>query len=250
MTKSKRFVLGDIHGRYDYLLQVLKKSGFDYENDLLIQVGDVVDRGPEPFKCMDELMKIKNRVFLIGNHDASFLTFVAENIDFLGDANGTAETIAAWRKLDKEKQFDYLNTFFREQKLYHVTEDNIIFVHGGFPRDEKLEEVSPNVFYWDRELISQAMSCKGDQKLKTLYDFKEIYVGHTPTIYWDTIKPIYSGGVWNIDTGSGKGGPLTIMDIDTHEYWQSDFDESKMIKYGIIKKDTSPEGEETQETHS
>lgn len=29
--------------------------------------------------------------------------------------------------------------------------------------------------------------------------------------------------VWNIDTGAGWSGKLTIMDIDTKEYWQSDF---------------------------
>lgn len=249
----KRFVMGDIHGRHDYLLQVLKKSGFDYENDLLIQVGDIVDRGPDPFKCIDELMKIKNRVFLIGNHDANFVTFVAENYNYLGGGNGFEDTAEAWKQLDKEEQFTYLDTFFREQKLYHITNDNIMFVHGGFPRDERLEEVTPHVFYWDRELISQAMSCKGDQKLKTLYDFKEIFVGHTPTVYWDKIEPIFSGGVWNIDTGSGKGGPLTIMDIDTHEYWQSDLDDTdknKLIKYGIITENQSTKREEDEEAHA
>lgn len=29
--------------------------------------------------------------------------------------------------------------------------------------------------------------------------------------------------VWNLDTGSGFSGKLTIMDIDTKEFWQSDF---------------------------
>ena len=64
---QRRFVLGDIHGELDNLKEVLQKSGFDYENDLLIQVGDIVDRGQEPFKCMDELLKVKNLVLLLGN---------------------------------------------------------------------------------------------------------------------------------------------------------------------------------------
>jgi serine/threonine protein phosphatase 1 len=238
----KRFVLGDIHGMDEYLKEVLKKCNFDYENDLLIQIGDIVDRGPHPFKCIDELLKIKNKVLIIGNHDAAFLDYVYSGKDSLGTSNGTEITFQEWAKVEIEDQFKYLNDFFKLQKLYHITDDNIMFVHGGFPRDEKLEEVVNHVFYWDRELITQAMSCKGKQKLKTLYDFKEIYVGHTPTIYWGKTIPIYSGGVWNIDTGAGKSGPLTIMDIDTHEYWQSDLSENDINSlkiYGITTKGES-----------
>jgi serine/threonine protein phosphatase 1 len=251
--KSKRWVLGDIHGRLDYLLDVLQKSGFDYENDLLIQIGDVVDRGPDPFKCIDELMKIKNRIFIIGNHDASFLSYVSTGRDLMGFGNGTIETIEAWKELDKEEQFTYLDTFFREQKGYHLTDDGFLFVHGGFPDDEDLEDVPIQVLCWDRELIAKAMACKEGEKVKTKYEFKDIYVGHTPTIYWDKIEPIYSGGVWNIDTGSGKGGPLTIMNIDTNEYFQSTLsliDENKLKAYGLIKKIESTKGEEAEEAGS
>lgn len=232
----RRLIMGDIHGRYDYMMDVLKKANFDYENDLLIQIGDLVDRGPQPFECCRELMKIKNKILIIGNHDASFIRFVAEGIDFLGSSNGTEITISEWKKLGKEEQFEILQEVFQKQVHYHISDDNIMFVHGGFPLDEKLDDVSDHVFYWDRELVTQAMSCKGDQKLKTLYNFKEIFIGHTPTIYWNKTTPIHSGGVWNVDTGAGKGGPLTIMDVDTKEYWQSDLsltDHTKLKSYGI-----------------
>ena len=69
----KRFVLGDIHGEHDKLMQVLKASGIDYENDLLIQIGDLVDRGPEPFLCIDELLKFRHKVFIKGNHEPSLI---------------------------------------------------------------------------------------------------------------------------------------------------------------------------------
>jgi serine/threonine protein phosphatase 1 len=195
-------------------------------------------------------MKIKNKILITGNHDAAFIQFVAEGIDFLGEQNGTTPTIEAWRQLDKEEQFDILEGFFKLQRSYYISNDNIMFVHGGFPRDEKLTEVVDHVFYWDRELVTQAMSCKGDQKLKTIYDFKDIFIGHTPTIYWGKTKPIYSGGVMNVDTGSGKGGPLTIMDVDTKEYWQSDLsekDRAKLKSYGISTEDKSSKVSEVQE---
>jgi len=67
--KSRRFCVGDIHGAYLALIQVLVKSKFDYENDILICLGDVVDGWPQTKECLDELMKIKNLVLLRGNHD-------------------------------------------------------------------------------------------------------------------------------------------------------------------------------------
>ena len=34
--------------------------------------------------------------------------------------------------------------------------------------------------------------------------------------------PVNKACIWNVDTGAAFKGPLTIMDIDTKEYWQSD----------------------------
>ena len=52
--------------------------------------------------------------------------------------------------------------------------------------------------------------------------FHEIYLGHTPTMNWKTDKPMRAVNVLNIDTGTRQGGKLTIMDVRTKEYWQSD----------------------------
>ena len=65
----KRYVVGDIHGNYKALKQVLKRSKFDYEKDELIIIGDVVDGYNCSFEVVEELLKIKNRIFIIGNHD-------------------------------------------------------------------------------------------------------------------------------------------------------------------------------------
>ena len=47
------YIVGDIHGSYTYLLNELKKLNFNFEQDLLISVGDLVDRGEENEKCVD-----------------------------------------------------------------------------------------------------------------------------------------------------------------------------------------------------
>jgi len=52
--------------------------------------------------------------------------------------------------------------------------------------------------------------------------FAEIYIGHTPTLRIGNLTPVKAANVWNIDTGAGFTGSLTMMDADTKEFWQSD----------------------------
>jgi serine/threonine protein phosphatase 1 len=66
----KKFVIGDIHGGYKSLLQCLERSDFNYEEDQLIVLGDVVDGWPETPQCIEELLKVKNLIYIMGNHDA------------------------------------------------------------------------------------------------------------------------------------------------------------------------------------
>jgi len=134
---------------------------------------------------------------------------------------------------------------------YYIDDDNdIIFTHGGFDKEVRVIDQASSMFQWDRELVTQAMSCSPGQKLKTQDGFSEIYIGHTPTIYWGITEPISKGGLINIDTGSGKGGPLTIMDIETKQYWQSDLslaDYTKLKSYGIIKETEENPGEKEEQ---
>lgn len=46
--------------------------------------------------------------------------------------------------------------------------------------------------------------------------------GHTTTEFYHTLNPIHVCNLWDIDTGAGWSGKLTIMDMDTKKYWQSD----------------------------
>ena len=50
--------------------------------------------------------------------------------------------------------------------------------------------------------------------------FSHIYVGHTPTTYWGEVMPITAADITNLDTGCGKGGLLTIMNLETKEFKQ------------------------------
>lgn len=49
------YVVGDLHGCYRLLMQELEKIRFNFEQDLLICTGDLVDRGSENLECISLL---------------------------------------------------------------------------------------------------------------------------------------------------------------------------------------------------
>ena len=76
----KTFVIGDIHGNLVGLKKCLQSSRFDYKNDRLIALGDVCDRGVNVAQCIEELLKIKNCVYIIGNHDLMTLDWAVNGV--------------------------------------------------------------------------------------------------------------------------------------------------------------------------
>ena len=73
--KNMRYIIADIHGCYNEYINLLKKIKFT-DKDTLYILGDVVDRGPEPIKILQDMMKRKNVVHFIGNHEFMMYTIL------------------------------------------------------------------------------------------------------------------------------------------------------------------------------
>ncbi|MEO8772165.1 MAG: metallophosphoesterase [Ferruginibacter sp.] len=219
---GRKFVLGDIHGELEKLVGVFELSSFDMENDLLIQVGDICDRGKSSYEVVELLMKCKNLILIEGNHDQwlkAYMNSTVRGLDAMWVQQGAKTTLDSYARHHLDPLVH--QQFYSRQVPYYVDEANNCFVHGGFNREYKIAEQDMESLAWDRNLVNKMMGCAPGQKLKTADNFNHIYIGHTPTIYWNETKPITRGGVTNIDTGAGKGGMLTMMNVETHEYWQS-----------------------------
>ena len=61
-------IIGDIHGCYYELQALLDKAGLGDE-DAVIGIGDVVDRGPETPQVVDFFRKTPNTMAIMGNHE-------------------------------------------------------------------------------------------------------------------------------------------------------------------------------------
>lgn len=193
------------------------------------------------------LLQVDNLIALKGNHDDWFVDFLRTDKhprDWIYGGLGTVKSYlkhAGKPEVFREDGEGYgtnlvasdvpatHQAFFAQQRAYYVDDQNRCFVHGGFsPRLPKNQQ-HPKDFYWDRLLWQNAYEHKrllGDEvhpgDIGIIPDFSEVYLGHTPTTNWKTDQPLNALNIWNIDTGAAHSGRLTIMDVDTKEYWQSD----------------------------
>ncbi|HFM1254392.1 TPA: metallophosphoesterase, partial [Escherichia coli] len=62
------WVVGDLHGCYTLLMNELHRVDFDPTQDLLISVGDLIDRGTENVECL-ELLQMPWFRSVMGNHE-------------------------------------------------------------------------------------------------------------------------------------------------------------------------------------
>lgn len=215
----KTYAVGDIHGAYKSLMQCIKRSKFDYTRDRLILMGDVCDGYPDAKRCIDELLKIEHCDLVVGNHDMWVLDWALRgDRPKIWTIQGGDETMASYDGGPMPKaHIDFL----RNGQLWIECGDQV-FVHGGFDPDVPLSDHSAQMLVWDRTLLDLVWRMQSRGGRRKLGRYKDIFIGHTSTELYNTLQPIHACNVWDIDTGAGWSGRLTIMDVDTKKYWQSD----------------------------
>jgi serine/threonine protein phosphatase 1 len=228
--KNRTLVIGDIHGAYLALQQVLKRADIN-ENDTLIFLGDYVDGWSQSFEVIDYLIQLNNQhhcIFIKGNHDAwceEWLETGNTNEAWL--FHGGIATIESYSDKPEEVQITHFQ-FLNRMLNYYVDAQNNLFIHAGYSSMHGPEkEMYASNYRWDRTLWEMALSMdkpvKKDSKFypHRLKLYTEIFIGHTPTLHYDIDVPMNAINVWNVDTGAAFSGKLTAMDIKTKAFWQS-----------------------------
>ncbi|WP_203255905.1 metallophosphoesterase family protein [Hyunsoonleella ulvae] len=226
----RTFAIGDIHGGLKALIELLNTLELK-EGDNLIFMGDYVDGWSESAQVIQFLIELSDTfkcVFIKGNHDVW-----AEEWLRSGEVNptwymhGGKETMESYELVNEEEKRRHLE-FFESLIMYHIDNENRLFLHAGFTSMHGVEkEVFQTTLYFDRTLWEMALTMdKRIEKNSELYPkrlthYHEIYIGHTPTINFGKYEPMNAVNVWNIDTGAAFFGKLSAIDIDTKEVFQS-----------------------------
>ena len=231
------YVISDIHGQYDKLMELLDKINLK-ETDTLYILGDVLDRGPHPIKTLRKLMEMDNVICIVGNHELmsiECLEFLMKEVTDMSleelddemldnlltwQENGSKTTIEEFSQLDQETKQDVLD-YIKEFLVYEqitVNDQEYLLVHAGlgnYSPEKDIEDYSLHDLIWAR----------ADYDTRYFED-TIVVTGHTPTQYIEgNSKPGYIYRKNNhiaIDCGASvPGGRLAAICLDTGEEYYS-----------------------------
>ncbi|GAA0936619.1 metallophosphoesterase [Nonomuraea longicatena] len=187
-------IVGDVHACFDELLDLLDLVALRPE-DLLVSVGDLVDRGPQPAEAVRFFRERPNSVVVMGNHERKHVRGIlsySQEITRLQLGGDYAETVAWMRTLP-----------------YYFENEHVRVVHAamlsGLPLAEQREE-----------LLCGTTS--GQRRLAALFPegaWHDHYTDAKPVAFGHHVvgrEPMTRDGrVYGLDTGACHGGRLTAL---------------------------------------
>lgn len=204
-------VCGDLHGCYTNLMNRLDVVGFDPAQDLLISVGDLIDRGTENVECLDLINQPWFRA-VRGNHEQMML-----------DAVMGAGSILHWMQnggswfynLDADQQILAKSLVRKAAELPLIIEvekggKKFVICHADYPHDEYEygKPVDSQQAIWSRERVSLSI----DGFSSSISGADLFIFGHTPAL-----QPMRIKNQLYIDTGAVFNGNLTLYELSGGE---------------------------------
>ncbi len=216
------YVIGDIHGRLDLLVEVHRlidedKARSGIESPVEVYLGDYVDRGPQSAGVVSTLIERATKVhtaFLRGNHEQMLLEFLNGNdcwrlwsavgavptlLSYGADANLLSRMVAdaVIRRVLNDKLPSEHRRFY-EQTGSYLSMGSYLAVHAGIRPGISLERQDPkDLLTIRREFLDHES------------DFGPIVVhGHTPVM-----QPDLRRNRINLDTGAFATNRLTCLRI-------------------------------------
>ena len=207
---GRLIAIGDIHGRIgklEGLLQQIQPQG----DDQLVFLGDYIDRGPDSYAVVETVIGIKEEiprtVTLRGNHEDFVISM------FQGNQNQEERNI--WLKMNggnlclgcyrDEGEYMAIHKDFYMNLGHSWETDDFFFCHAGIRPGVALDEQSPVDLIEMREPFLSSGLDHG----------KVIVHGHS-----SMRDPELLPNRINIDTGAGKHGPLTAIELPSRHLWQ------------------------------
>ncbi len=229
-TVDRILATSDLHGQNKRFLDLLRKTEYNAEQDLLIVCGDLIDRGNENLDCLAtcEALQKKGAVLLKGNHEQFLEKSLIEmlttdtwrerpsnDLYYWIHHNGGREMYEEIKNISSEKLANILK--FIQSLPAHMVVGKYIFSHAGANSNKPIEENTEDELVW---MSKEFPWCPA-------YAGKIMVFGHTPTwvLYGSKIvKDKKNATVWYdkinkdklcVDCGGIFGGRLAAIELPT-----------------------------------
>jgi diadenosine tetraphosphatase ApaH/serine/threonine PP2A family protein phosphatase len=201
---SRTIVVGDIHGCYDELEDMLAEVRFAAD-DRLISVGDLITKGPKNREVLERFMSDPQFSAVMGNHDLALRRkWNGEKVKLKDSQKPTNKEL----KKDKERYLSYLNSL-----PFIIDLGTHLVVHAG---------VRPGVALHSQtsEDLTELRSLGKDRTARDGTPWYEVYDGEKVVLFghWPSPQPRRGQRAIGLDTGCVYGQQLTAYIIETGEF--------------------------------
>ena len=202
---GRTIFLGDIHGCYDELTQLLEKLRLR-QDDRVLAVGDLTVKGPKNAEVLDLFANDSRFASVVGNHDLALVRHWGDKTNPLNKAQA--------------KAFQELNTKDDRYFLYLASLPFLInlgshvVVHAGVRPGIPLDKQSSDDLVELRTLGEDRTSREGIPWYEAYEGPATVMFGH-----WPAPEPRLARHAIGLDTGCVYGGQLTAYVLETEEFF-------------------------------
>ena len=201
---GRRIVVGDLHGCYDELMELLEKIGIG-DDDRVICVGDLITKGPKSKEVLDLFMTDARFSTVIGNHDLALRRkWNGEDIELKAAQKETHKELRA----EKDAYASFLN-----RMPFWIDLGSHLVVHAGLRPNVELYSQTTGDLTRLRTLGGDRESDEGTPWYHVYYGEKVVLFGH-----WPAPEPRRGKKAIGLDTGCVYGHNLTAYIIETDEF--------------------------------
>lgn len=208
---SRTIAIGDIHGCHGALVRVLEAIR-PKSSDILIGLGDYVDRGPNSAAVIETLIDLVSHcrfIPLIGNHEIMFYKALQggkRDFDFWYHHGGASTLMSYGGNLQRVPQ--HHRAFLSHCLRFYETETHF-FVHASYDPNLPLPDQPDDVLFWQHI---------GEYPPEMHENGKIAVVGHSPQFDGEILSFDY---LKVIDTYCYGGQWLSAMEMETGKIWQA-----------------------------
>jgi hypothetical protein len=181
------FFISDVHGEFNDMIKALDNAGFNPEQDTLVSLGDLMDRGPDSKKVIEYVLGCRNKILIWGNHDLAFYQVLNRIRGFSSadETNGMLETMKSfdpdydgniWDSRDRLSINPLLREYFHLCNVA-VRWSNLIAVHAWVPCDKDGAINLNQADGWDWEVAVWSNTARLIQNPLN-YPDRKIIIGH------------------------------------------------------------------------